>query len=72
MKNAYGKLPARVPVEPPQPVKSCADDSHVSARLLKLNERIEEPYQKMAAPIVRQRIAQAAARLALLLNQLWQ
>ena len=71
VKNVYGKLPVRIPVAAPQPVMSCADDNHVSARMLQLNERIEEPYQNMAAPIVRQRIAQAGARLALLLNQLW-
>jgi len=38
---------------------------------LKLNEHLEDPYQNMAVPIVRERLAQAGARLALLLNQLW-
>ena len=71
VKRVYAKLPVRIPVEPPQPVMSCADDNHVSARMLKLNERLADPYQNMAAPIVRQRLAQAGARLALLLNQLW-
>ena len=70
-KNVYGQLPVRIPVETPQPVKSCADDNHVSARNLKLNEHLEEPYQDMAAPIVRQQVAKAGARLALLLNQIW-
>ena len=71
LKEVYGKLPVPIPVEAPQPIMSCADDNHVSARMLKLNERLEEPYQTMAVPIVRQRVAQAGARLALLLNQLW-
>src|SRR4029077_15194535 len=71
VKKAYGKLPARVPVEPSRPVTTCADDNHISARMLKLDERLAEPYQNMAAPIVRERLAQAGARLALLLNQLW-
>ena len=70
-KSAYGKLPVRVPVEAPQPLMSCADDNHVSARMLKLNEHLDEPYQNKAVPIVRERLAQAGARLALLLNQLW-
>ena len=70
-KDAYGKLPARIAVESPKPVKSCADDDHISARMLKLNERLTDPYENMAIPIVRQRLAQAGARLALLLNQLW-
>ena len=70
-KIVYGKLPVRIPVEAPQPVKSCADDDHVSTRMLKLNEHLEEPYQEIAVPIVRQRLAQAGARLAMILNGLW-
>jgi hypothetical protein len=69
-KKAYGKLPVHIAVESPLPVTSCADDNHVSSRMLKLNERLVEPYQSMAARIVMQRLAQAGARLALLLNQL--
>jgi hypothetical protein len=71
MKKVYGKLPVAVPVEEPQLIKSCADDNHVSTRMLQLIERLEEPYQQMAIPIVRERLAQAGARLAMLLNQLW-
>jgi hypothetical protein len=70
-KYVYAKLPARVPVESPVTVKSCADDNNISARMRKLNERLEEPYQRGAVPIIRERLAQAGARLALLLNQLW-
>ena len=33
MKNVYGKLPVRIPVETPQPITSCADDNHVSTRM---------------------------------------
>jgi hypothetical protein len=70
-KIVYGKLPVRIPVESPQIVKSCADDNHVSARMLKLDERLEQPYQDAAAPVLQEQIAKAGARLALLLNQLW-
>ncbi len=70
-KNVYGKLPVRIPVEAPQPITSCADDNHVSTRMLKLNEHLVEPYQTMAVPIVRERLAQAGARLAMILNGLW-
>ena len=70
-KKAYAKLRVPVTVETPQPVTSCADDNHISARMLKLNEHLVEPYQNMAVPIVRERLAQAGARLALLLNQFW-
>jgi hypothetical protein len=72
VKKVYGKLPVHIPAEAPQPIMSCADDNHVSARMLKLNEHLVEPYQGIAVPIVRERLARAGARLALLLNQLWQ
>lgn len=67
----YGELPMPVPLEAPQPVKTCADDNHVAARRLKLNEQLGAPYQAAAAPVVRQQIAKAGVRLASLLNQLW-
>jgi nuclease S1 len=71
VKTVYGKLPVRIAAETPQPVATCADDDHISTRMLKLDERLTDPYQNMAVPIVRERMAQAGARLALLLNQLW-
>src|SRR5215472_6617776 len=49
-KNVYAKLPAHIPVESPQPIKSCADDGDVSERMLKLNEHLEAPYQRGAVP----------------------
>jgi hypothetical protein len=39
--------------------------------MLNLNERLGEPYQSMAVPIIRERLTQAAARLAMLINQIW-
>jgi hypothetical protein len=71
VKKVYGKLPTPVPVEPPEPIMSCADDNHISTRMLKLNEHLQDPYQTMAVRVVRQRLAQGGARLAMLLNQLW-
>jgi hypothetical protein len=70
-KNVYGKLPVPIPAEAPQLIKTCADDNHVSSRMLNLNEHLVESYQNMAILIVRKRLAQAGARLAMLLNQLW-
>jgi len=71
MQKAYGKLPTPDPVETPQRVTSCADDNHVSTRMLKLNEQLRDAYQNLAVPAVRVRLAQGGARLAMLLNQLW-
>jgi hypothetical protein len=39
--------------------------------MLKLNERLVEPYQAMAVPLIWERLAHAGARLAMLLNQIW-
>lgn len=70
-KDAYGRLPVQIAAETPQAVASCADDHDVSARMLQLNERLAEPYQVASEPTVRERLAQAGARLASLLNQIW-
>jgi nuclease S1 len=72
VKSGYGELPVRITAESPQPVVSCVDDNHVSARMLKLGEHLSGPYQTKAAPIVGVRLAQAGARLGALLNRLWQ
>ena len=71
VKDVYGKLRVRIPAETPREIKSCADDDHISTRMLKLKEQLEKPYQEMAIPIVRQQLAKAGARIALLLNRLW-
>jgi hypothetical protein len=39
--------------------------------MLSLKEHLAEPYQAMAVPLIWERLAQAGARLAMLLNQLW-
>jgi hypothetical protein len=68
---AYGKLPVAVPEEKPVGNHSCADDDHISSRMLKLSERLEQPYEDAALPVYEQQLAKAGARLALVLNQIW-
>jgi hypothetical protein len=68
---AYGKLPHPIPVEKAVEMTSCADDNHVSTRMLALHEDLEQPYQDATSPVVQQQIAKAAARLAGMLNDLW-
>ena len=67
----YGDLPTKVAIEKPEPVKTCADDDHVSTRMLKLHEQIGEKYDEAALPVVQEQLAKAGARLAALLNSLW-
>jgi nuclease S1 len=68
---AYGKLPHAIPIEPPRSINSCADDNHVALRMLRLNETLGPAYESAAAPVVRQQLAKAGARLAALLNSVW-
>jgi hypothetical protein len=67
----YAKLPVVVPVEKPQPMKSCVDDNHVSARMLNLHEQISQQYVDAVAPTIDEQIAKAGVRLAMILNQIW-
>jgi hypothetical protein len=70
-KIVYGKLPVAVPVEAPQNNHSCVEDDHISTRMLKLNEKLDKPYQDAALPVFVQQMAKAGARLAMVLNQIW-
>lgn len=68
---AYGQLPHKIAIEAPRPVESCADDDHVSTRMLQLDERLGDDYERATAPVVREQLAKAGARLAALLNSIW-
>jgi hypothetical protein len=68
---AYGKLPHAIPVEAPVPVSSCADDHHVSERILRYHEDLGASYEAAAAPVVQLQLAKAGARLAAVLDALW-
>jgi hypothetical protein len=67
----YAKLPVAIPVEKPAPMKSCADDNHVSTRLLQLHEQVMQPYVDAVAPTINEQIAKGGVRLAMILNQIW-
>ena len=67
----YGKLPVTVPAEQPVGNHSCAEDNHISTRMLILNEVIDQPYQDAALPVFEQQVARAGVRLALVLNKIW-
>jgi len=53
------------------PIKSCADDNHVSTRLLKLDEHVSQAYVDAVAPTIKEQLAKAGLRLAMILNQIW-
>ncbi len=70
LKTVYGKLPRKVPLEPPAPVESCADRD-MGKRMFDLHEQINQQYLAAAAPVIRGQLARAGTRLAVLLNQIW-
>jgi hypothetical protein len=67
----YGKLPHAIPVEVPQTARQCSEAGHVSARMLQLNEQLDAPYFEAVSPVVREQLAKAGIRLAMLLNEIW-
>jgi S1/P1 Nuclease len=69
--SAYGKLPTKIRIEAPKRVATCADDNHISARMLALHEQVDESYQAAAEPVVEEQLMKAGVRLAMLLNNLW-
>lgn len=69
--TTYGRLPVKIAIETPRLVESCADDDHISTRMLHLNENLSSEYQDAAAPIVREQLPKAGIRLAALLNAIW-
>jgi hypothetical protein len=68
---AYGRLPRPIPIETPRKVATCADNKHISSRMLRLHEKLGRHYQTAAAPVVEEQLTKAGIRLATLLNSLW-
>jgi S1/P1 Nuclease len=69
--TAYGLLPHRVAIETPAPGGTCADDSHIAARMLELHEKVDAAYESAVYPVIEQQLAKGGARLAAVLNQIW-
>ncbi len=69
----YGKLPIAIPVEPERHVlSSCkAGSDNIANRMLAIGEKLEQPYQDAAQPVVEEQLAKAGTRLAVVLNQIW-
>src|ERR1700693_516647 len=69
--TAYGDLPTKVPVETPRPINTYTDDDHISIRMLKLREQLDDDYQKAVEGVIQERLTKAGVRLAAVLNALW-
>jgi hypothetical protein len=69
--TVYGDLPIKVAVEKEVVVKTCADDDHISTRMLRLHEQIGTGYQATAQAVAQEQLTKAGIRLAAVLNALW-
>jgi S1/P1 Nuclease len=69
--TVYGDLPVRVAVEKPVIVRACADDDHISTRMLRLHEQIGAGYQATTQGVVQEQLTKAGIRLAAVLNAIW-
>ncbi len=49
---SYGDLPNKIAIEKPREVNTCADDDHISRRMLHLHEQIGEQYETAAESAV--------------------
>jgi len=68
---AYGKLIRKVAIEAPRPVADCNGDGGIAARMLRLHEVLGPEYEAAAEPVIREQLAKAGVRLAMVLNDLW-
>jgi hypothetical protein len=68
---AYGKLSTPVNAEKPQTVNTCFDDNNVGNRMKALNEEIGTQYLASVTAVIKEQLAKAGTRLAMVLNQLW-
>ena len=65
---AYGELTPKIPVETPVAIRNCTGADNIGSRMLALHVSAGDAYQSKAAPVVRERLAQAGIRLAMILN----
>jgi hypothetical protein len=70
-RSVYGFLPNKIVIEKPRQISSCADDDHIAMRMLNLNEKLADDYQKAVTPVVQEQLVKAGVRLAAVLNSLW-
>jgi len=66
--SVYDAFPEKIAIEPDMKPKSCADDNHISKRMLEKHLAVGETYQSNAAKAVESSLAEAGVRLAMILN----
>jgi hypothetical protein len=69
VKTAYGAFSQAIPFEPVVSVNTCADNNNIGQRMLNKHLVIGSAYRDQAGSVVEQRLAQAAIRLSMILNE---
>jgi hypothetical protein len=68
----YRRLPHPLPIETPRPMRACsANGDALRAKMLEIDENLDDAYQEVATPVLEEQLAKAGARLAAFLNSLW-
>ncbi len=67
---SYGDLPKLIPVDkhPDANVKACSDNQRIGNRMFHKHLKLSQAYQDDASDVIRERLAMAGIRLAMLLN----
>lgn len=67
---AYGDLPKLIPIDPHPDAEltTCSDNNRVGNRMFHKHIKLGQPYQDDASDVIRERLAMAGIRLAMLLN----
>ena len=65
---AYRRL-GKIEIEPNPKMESCAENNHIARRVLEKHLAVGDNYQQIAARAVREQIAKAGVRLAMILNE---
>lgn len=66
-KMGYARL-GKIAIEPNPKMESCADNNHMGRRMLEKHLAVGASYQRVAGRTVREQIAKAGVRLAMILN----
>jgi hypothetical protein len=66
--TAYGALPKHIAFEPDVKVKECTENNEIGKRMCKKRIRLGDDYKDAAVGVIEERLAQAAIRLAMILN----
>jgi hypothetical protein len=73
--TVYGALPNPIPVRPdigPVPKNCTVNGDNIKNDMAQFHEKLQQPYESSADPVIHEQLTKAGVRLALILNAVWQ